>query len=56
MLSEVVTLMNENAVPDFYTLLEAGFASDLYNYFQLFFLADDISLDEYISRVQSAYE
>lgn len=56
MLSNIVSLMNQNAVPDFYTLLEPGFASDLYNYMQLFFLAEDISLEEYISRLQSAYE
>ena len=48
--------MSKNAVPDFYVQLDAAFGAELYNYFQLFFLADEISLNEYVESVQKAYE
>ncbi|MBI9102471.1 MAG: extracellular solute-binding protein [Spirochaetales bacterium] len=55
-LAEVVGFMSTNAVPDFYNQLDAGFAAELYNYFQLFFVADEISLTEYVEKLQKAYE
>lgn len=55
-LAEVVGYMSSNAVPDFYVQLDAAFGAELYNYFQLFFLADEISLTEYVEAVQKAYE
>ena len=55
-LAEVVGFMSKNAVPDFYVQLDAGFGAEMYNYFQLFFLADEISLNEYIDSLQKAYE
>ncbi len=55
-LAEIVGYMGNNAVPDFYNMLNAGFGAEMYNYFQLFFLADEISLNEYIDDLQKAYE
>ncbi len=55
-LAEVVNYMGKNAVPDFYNQLDAGFGAELYNYFQLFFIADEVSLNEYIDSLQKAYE
>ncbi len=55
-LAEVVSYMGKNAVPDFYNQLDAGFGAEFYNYVQLFFLADEISLNEYIESLQKAYE
>lgn len=55
-LAEVVKYMSNNAVPDFYVQLDAGFGAEMYNYFQLFFLADEISLNEYVESLQKAYE
>lgn len=55
-LATVVQYMSNNAVPDFYVQLDAAFGAEMYNYFQLFFLADEISLNEYIDGLQKAYE
>lgn len=55
-LEKIVEFMGSNAVPDFYSQLSAGFAAEIYNYFQLFFVADEISLNEYIESLQKAYE
>lgn len=55
-LATVVDYMSSNAVPDFYVQLDAGFGAEMYNYFQLFFLADEISLNEYVESLQKAYE
>ncbi|MDC7233658.1 MAG: extracellular solute-binding protein [Spirochaetales bacterium] len=55
-LATVVNYMSNNAVPDFYVQLDAGFGAEMYNYFQLFFLADEISLNKYIESLQKAYE
>lgn len=55
-LATIVDYMSNNGVPDFYTQLDAAFGSEMYNYFQLFFLTDEISLNEYIERLQKAYE
>jgi len=55
-LAEVVGFMSNNGVPDFYVQLDAAFGAELYNYFQLFFLADEITLNEYIEKTQKAYE
>lgn len=54
-LAEIVGFMGNNAVPDYYMQLDAGFAAELYNYMQLFFTADEISLNEYIEKLQKAY-
>jgi ABC-type glycerol-3-phosphate transport system substrate-binding protein len=55
-LAVIVDYMSNNAVPDFYVQLDAGFGAEMYNYFQLFFLADEISLNEYVESLQKAYE
>ena len=55
-LATVVKYMSNNAVPDFYVQLDAAFGTEMYNYFQLFYLADEISLNEYIDSLQKAYE
>jgi raffinose/stachyose/melibiose transport system substrate-binding protein len=55
-LATVVDYMSNNAVPDFYVQLDAAFGSEMYNFFQLFFLADEISLNTYITRLQQAYK
>ena len=55
-LATVVSYMSNNAVPDFYVQLDAAFGAEFYNYMQLFFLADEISLTEYITSLQTAYE
>ncbi|MDA3955651.1 ABC transporter substrate-binding protein, partial [Oceanispirochaeta sp.] len=55
-LATVVNFMSKNAVPDFYVQLDAGFGAEFYNYIQLFFLADEMTLNEYIESLQKAYE
>lgn len=55
-LAEIVSSMSTNAVPDFYNQLSAGFASELYNYIQLFFVIDELTLNEYIEKLQKAYK
>lgn len=55
-LAQIVGFMSSNAVPDFYNQLDAGFAAELYNYFQLFFVVNEITLNEYIEKLQKAYE
>ncbi|MDC7123960.1 MAG: extracellular solute-binding protein [Spirochaetales bacterium] len=55
-LKTVVDYMGSNAVPDFYMQLDAAFGAEMYNYMQLFFLADEISLNDYIDSLQKAYE
>ena len=55
-LATVVEYMSTNGVPDFYTQLDAAFGSELYNYIQLFFLTEEISLNDYIAKLQKAYE
>ncbi len=55
-LGEIVTYMGANAVPDFYNALDAGFSAEFYNYLQLFYLADEISLNKFIESMQKAYE
>jgi len=55
-LATVVGFMSKNAVPDFYNQLDAGFGAEFYNYIQLFFLADEMTLNEYIESLQKSYE
>lgn len=55
-LATVVDYMSSNAVPDFFVQLDAAFGAEMYNYFQLFFLADEVSLTEYVKQLQKAYE
>lgn len=55
-LVEIVDYMNDNAVPDFYTMLDSGTAQEMYNYFQLFYNADEVSIDGYIKGLQNSYE
>ncbi len=55
-LATVVDYMSNNGVPDFYVQLDAAFGSEMYNYIQLFFLTEEITLNEYIEKLQKAYE
>jgi ABC-type glycerol-3-phosphate transport system substrate-binding protein len=56
MLSEVLAHMNGATVPDILNRVPGGMIQDFYNFMNLYFIADEISQDEYIKRVQNIYE
>lgn len=55
-LAEIVNFMSTNGVPDFMQQLDTGFQTELYSYIQLFFVLDTMTLNEFIEKVQKAYE
>ncbi|MGL1893061.1 MAG: extracellular solute-binding protein [Spirochaetaceae bacterium] len=55
-LAQIVTSMSTNAVPDFYNQLSTGFATEYYNYLQMFFVIDELTLNEFIEKIQKAYK
>ncbi len=56
MLSDILDKMSMYAAPDIMTRVPGGMVGDFYNIASLFFLADEISLDEYIEKLQKIYE
>ena len=56
MLKTILDKMNSSAVPDFMALVPGGMVNDFYNFQYLFFISKEISLDDYIKRVQELYK
>ena len=56
MLKTILDKMNSSAVPDFMTAVPGGMVNDFYNFQYLFFISKEISLDDYIKRVQELYK
>jgi ABC-type glycerol-3-phosphate transport system substrate-binding protein len=56
MLKTILEKMNSNAVPDFMAVVPGGMVNDFYNFQYLFFISKEISIDDYIKRVQELYK
>jgi ABC-type glycerol-3-phosphate transport system substrate-binding protein len=55
LLNDIMSKMNNNGVMDFYMVIPGEMYSDLPNLQVLYFIAREISIDEYIRRVQNIY-
>ncbi len=56
MLTDILERMNNNAAGDFMTKVPGGMVSDFYNFSFLYFIADEMTEENFINRVQKAYE
>jgi ABC-type glycerol-3-phosphate transport system substrate-binding protein len=56
MLTEVLNYMNGATVPDILNRVPGGMIQDFYNFMNLYFIANEISQEEYIAQVQNIYE
>lgn len=56
MLGTVLGHMNSNSVPDVMNRVPGGMINDFYNFMNLYFIAEEISMNGYIDQVQNLYE
>jgi maltose-binding protein MalE len=55
LLGVVLNQMNSNPVNDFMNIIPGGMVDDFYNFQYLYFISNEISLDDYIRQVQQLY-
>lgn len=56
MLMDILDRMNSDAVPDFMNRVPGGMVQDFYNFTNLYFIAEEMSQDEYLEQIQKIYE
>jgi len=56
LLGIILDKMNKYPVNDFMNLIPGGMVSDFQNFMYLYFVSNEIALDEYISQVQQLYK
>jgi hypothetical protein len=56
LLQNVLKCMSGQTAPDFMNIVPGGMVNDFYNWQTSFFISKEISMDDYIAKVQSLYK